>query len=1305
MSSDHPPPSNPTASPSHELTSIPETTTTTPSHDDGLDSGYENDYQSSDRVYPIRSLVSLDPNSSSSEHPIQTLTSPLSPSGGARTYSIIDGEQWGQLRSNSDSKPESESSRGDIRLTPGTSEPSSHRMSDSSTRPRSNTSGMQGGDEKPTFTPTSQEDIDGGKYELMTTRFRHIVTDDGHAVITGRTVDSFKACEDEPIRIPGAIQSFGALVAVREEPDEQMIVRIVSENSEATLGYTPNDLFALPTLSDIFPDDQADIFLDHVDFVKDEGYDPSVDGPEVFMLSVKQPDGNSVRVWCAMHTSPALNGLVICEFELEDDQENPLTASGLISPAVPANTLEVIPTPEALAASTLSINQPLRMLRRARKRKGEAAAMEVFSIVSQIQEQMARAESMETLLDATAGIVKELTGFHRVLVYQFDSEFNGKVVSEVVDPTMSIDLFKGLHFPAGDIPKQARDLYRINKVRLLYDRDQLTSRLVCRTLEDLETPLDMTHAHLRAMSPIHIKYLANMAVRSSMSISINTTADLWGLISCHSYGTRGMRVSFAIRKMCRLIGDSVSRNIERLSYASRLHARKLINTVPTDANPSGYIVASSDDLLRLVDADYGALCIRGETKILAKSPQSQEMLALLEYLKVRKYNSVLTSNHIVKDFRDLQYPPGFKDISGMLYVPLSTDGLDFIVFFRRGQLTEVKWGGNPHLAKFTEGHLEPRKSFQTWRETVLDRCRDWTDSEVDTAAVLCLVYGKFIKVWRQQEAVLENSSLTKLLLANSAHEVRTPLNAIVNYLEIALEGALDGETRDHLSKSYSASKSLIYVINDLLDLTNVEKGQSLIKDEPFDLATTFKEATDMFDNEAQRKGLKYNVICHPGLPDTVIGDQRRVRQSISNLISNAMQHTSAGEVTVEMWHAVGEGDSGKAKINIAVLDTGLGIPSSTLEMLFRELEQVTGDDDTHYYAGSGASSNAGASISGDNPGSGEKKVLGLGLALVARIVRNMHGQLAVKSRKGKGSRFQISLQFPLPEGIKLPESEVSPPPVTASDPFLALPKDDMILIDSTAGSKIHSRGGSFSSPDPPPADEKESNPSPTNEDDQGSSQPPTTDDTTPAVQEPAESVTSTEQRGSGDTAESTSPLLSESTVSHPTDKSISESGAQSSPTEVEPLHVLVAEDDPINAKILQKRLGKLGHTVRRTVNGEECANAYAEDPARWNVVLMDIQMPILDGMESTKKIRQCESENDADSKRHVPIFAVSASLLEKDAQMYMTTGFDGWIMKPINFNRLNTLLLGIREERARNGAVYQHGHWERGGWFTPYTES
>src|SRR4051812_13356824 len=150
---------------------------------------------------------------------------------------------------------------------------------------------------------------------------------------------------------------------------------------------------------------------------------------------------------------------------------------------------------------------------------------------------------------------------------------------------------------------------------------------------------------------------------------------------------------------------------------------------------------------------------------------------------------------------------------------------------------------------------------------------------------------------------MQSSQLTRLLLANSAHEVRTPLNAIINYLEIALEGSLDQETRDNLARSHSASKSLIYVINDLLDLTQTEEGQELVKDEIFDLLACVREGSDPFRIDARRKGIEYDFIEHPGLPKFVYGDYRRVRQAVANVTANAVKHTTQGSIKVELYVA------------------------------------------------------------------------------------------------------------------------------------------------------------------------------------------------------------------------------------------------------------------------------------------------------------------------------------------------------------------------------------------------------------------
>ncbi|PON30535.1 hypothetical protein TGAM01_v200975 [Trichoderma gamsii] len=1219
----------------------------------------------------------------------------------------------------------------------------------------------------PTEVPLSPDDQPLDDFQHVATPFTHITTDEGHAVITGRD-GVLQRCEEEPIHIPGAIQGFGVLLAMREESEGHFVVRYVSENSQNLLGRTPQELFGLASFLDILSEEQQDNLLDHIDFIRDEDADPATNGPEVFSLSIRRRKGiRNTKLWCAMHINPAHPDLIICEFERDDDQDFPLRPPEEQTITAPTETLNGNPTSEQLGESTEILSKPLRILRSARKKRGEQGAMQVFDIMSQVQEQLASAPNLDIFLKVLIGIVKELTGFHRVMIYQFDSSWNGKVVAELVDASKTSDLYKGLHFPASDIPAQARDLYKLNKVRLLYDRDLPSARMVCRTKEDLDVPLDMSHAYLRAMSPIHLKYLANMAVRSSMSISLNAFNELWGLMACHSYGNHGMRVSFPIRKMCRLVGDTASRNIERLSYASRLQARKLINTAPTDRNPTGYIIASSDDLLRLFDSDFGLLSIQGETKILGAIEQSQEALITLEYLRMRKLTSIVASQDITDDFPDLQYPMGFQVIAGLLYVPLSVGGDDFIVFFRKGQIKEVRWAGNPHEKKLREGtvgYLEPRASFKTWSEIVIGKCREWAEEQIETAAVLCLVYGKFIEVWREKEAALQNTRLTRLLLANSAHEVRTPLNAIINYLEIALEGSLDQETRDNLAKSHSASKSLIYVINDLLDLTKTEEGQHLSVQETFELSSCIDEAIDPFRDDAKRKGLDYQITKHPGLPKLVRGDNRRVRQVITNVTANAIAHTTSGYVNVDVL-VVEVREDRSVMIQIVIEDSGCGMSPQQTEALFRDLEQVSTEGSALQAA------------------SGEKdkkmNTLGLGLAVVARVIRNAGGQLRLKTKEGEGSQFIIQLPFQLPdelpdaEGAGSTHSAISYTYELSATKSLPLAQEnEILLVDhsknamtdtiSLGRQSLDSRQSAISQDGSQKSDadrlidaiktplsldkagDKDSeyfsakahsstvsnrisntsfgsftnltaplNETPTqkisdnyNDEDLGASKVRDSKVPVRAIKVPDEYIDipssfKPEKRTAGEISE----VDTDATETKRRPSLVSSTTAESNA-----LHVLVAEDDPINMKILKKRLERAGNSIHHSVNGQVCAETYSDNSSAFDVVLMDMQMPIMDGLTSTKTIREIEtSENKGLSPMaakcgRIPIFAVSASLVEELKNTYVEAGFDGWILKPIDFKRLSTLLKGIYDAETRDSCIYVPGEWEKGGWFTESTK-
>jgi len=518
-----------------------------------------------------------------------------------------------------------------------------------------------------------------------------------------------------------------------------------------------------------------------------------------------------------------------------------------------------------------------------------------------------------------------------------------------------------------------------------------------------------------------------------------------------------------------------------------------------------------------------------------------------------------------------------------------------------------------------------------------------------------------------------------LLLANSAHEVRTPLNAIINYLEIALEGALDQETRDNLSKSHSASKSLIYVINDLLDLTNTEEGQALIKDEVFDLLATIREATDSFKGDAKRKGLAYELVEHPGVPNFVLGDQRRVRQVIANVTANAVQHTKEGCIRIEVW--LQDVTENTATVEIIVQDTGIGMSNELLDSLFRDLEQVSteGEEDQPFNPESG-------------PQGKETKTLGLGLAMVARTVRNMDGQLRLKSEEGKGSRFVMQLPFSLPDNdpseIETGDTNQTPAPTlplaVTTPPTVSDIKGEVTLVAKSSSLRLAEQGvhrkrsleevslHSFKS-----GSSNHSNKS-------NASKKSDVDRLIDAISGPLEigevepeeqALQRTTSRGSGHSRKSASSVgstpvrSSTSIIDRPGKLSRSKSygapehlrrsyegppgsefvtdnktllkavrmpeefespatphvaskvlfeipdkdtdNAPAPPPkkhDAEHLQVLVAEDDPVNSRIILKRLEKSGHEVHHTVNGEDCASAYGEKPAFFDVVLMDMQV-------------------------------------------------------------------------------------------------
>ncbi|KAI9051071.1 hypothetical protein LZ554_005179 [Drepanopeziza brunnea f. sp. 'monogermtubi'] len=1076
-------------------------------------------------------------------------------------------------------------------------------------------------------------------------------------IISEPSRQKFYRCEDEPIHIPGAIQQYGVLLALRYAEDGNLEVQIASENSRLVLQHNPEQLFALKSFLDILDPESREDMVARIDHALSEvavakgNEDTHLD---VFSVHVLMPDGTPKELWCALHISKGTTDLVILEFEEFHDVfylADQYSEKNL--PTEPTQTVDIDFLPEERLKSTRSESAPLRVLKIARQKKHSGvSSMSLFNAMIQAQQQLTETNSVQQVMDIVVGIISELTGFHRVMLYRFDTQKNGCVEAELVNPKASLDLYRGLHFPASDIPEQARALYKINRIRILYDRDAETARLICRDKSAFATPLDLSHSYLRAMSPIHLKYLANMGVRSSMSVSIVINDDLWGLVACHGYGDLGIKIPLPIRELCRNIGECAATNIQRLLMMQRIEARRPPERAPPTQHPAGFIAASTTDLLRVFDADFGLLSIHDEARTIGKLDPYREALAILAYLQRRRLKNVTASQNINEDFPDIKFSPGIHVISGCLVIPLNVWGNDFLVFFRKGQLKEIRWAGNPYekIKRSGTEYLEPRMSFKRWTETVAGLSKAWTEDQTETAAVLSLLYGRFIEIWRQKDAAGQNNRMTRLLIRNSSHEVRTPLNAIVNYIEMALENPVDELTRDILSKAHKASRSLIYVIDDLLNLTKAEDGPINSPDDIFDLGVTVSDVITQFRREAMRKNLTLTVSTHQGIPDMVKGDASRLRQVLSNVVSNAFQHSVEGGIKVDIRPITTKESS--SMIGITVQDAGIGMSEEQLDELFQEFEQVIDEDN----------------LSGETTPSNvtEDQSLGVGLAVVARYVKNMKGQIRVQSELGKGTIFGIELPFD--HAVVEPGS---PPQIS---PF----------FDPKATTTLRAMSDTSTAPILVPSEEQ-------------------LQETTAAVmQNHVISPSPGEERSNvaspGSQMDACSPIPSSAARSN---YPFPDMAAQSErPRGI--LSVLIAEDNPINARLLTRRLAKLGHVVEHVNDGQECHDHFALNSGKVDVILMDIQMPLVDGMVSTKMIRQYERELEKlrSLGPRTPIIAVSASLSEERRSDYIESGFDAWILKPIDFQRLDLLLRGIIYPDLRREATYIPGQWEKGGWFT-----
>lgn len=385
------------------------------------------------------------------------------------------------------------------------------------------------------------------------------------------------------------------------------------------------------------------------------------------------------------------------------------------------------------------------------------------------------ASTIGTLADAVVKRFRDMAGYDRVMVYQFDPDGHGKIIAEARDPRL--DSLLGHHYPASDIPQRARELYIRTRLRVLVDVHYEPAALVPRRLPGSDEELDMSLCHLRSMSPLHLQYLKNMGVTATLVVSLVREGRLWGLIACHHYSPRNLR--FSVRVAADMLAEVIATRIaaiENYAHAQvalqvRRLEQRLIEATSTEGDWRLALFRNPRTLLQPVQASGAALFHDGEILTAGEVPSTPELRELMQWVHSQPHDGLFSCSTVVRANPSLDSLT--PTASGVLAVRLSALGPDYLMWFRKEQLLTVTWAGDPSKPVVGNDPLElsPRRSFAAWSEIVRGTALPWTSGEIALARAFG---GSLVGIILQVNAV-------RLLIAE--HQLAQTQVAVANSRE------------------------------------------------------------------------------------------------------------------------------------------------------------------------------------------------------------------------------------------------------------------------------------------------------------------------------------------------------------------------------------------------------------------------------------------------------------------------------------------------------------------------------------------